>query len=421
MTETFDAIVAGAGFAGLRAARDLAEAGRAVLVLEARERPGGRTWTRPFAGSGPPVEIGGSWFAPEHAEVAAELARYGLGTRSYGAPAAVRWRTGGELREGLPVPFGELRELDRALAAVTADAAALRAGALGERGSLSCAEYLRGLRVPAATREFLAAWWVMIGGTDPERGAVIDALAAIASHGGPTGLLTALRHAPAEGWSALAERMAATPGVEVRYAAEVRAVRQDELGAELRLAGGASFRAPRAVLALPVNTLPVIAFEPPPPAATAEALGSNAGRARKVWLRARGVPAGVLAAGAGEGLDWLYADRALDDGDVLLIGFGYEDPAFDPGSHAAVERALRAFFPEAELIACDHHDWLADPFSLGTWATATVGRAELLTAERFPPHGRVAFATSDVAPEEAGWIEGALIAGAAAARWVLAS
>ena len=57
------------GFAGLRAARDLADAGRSVLVLEARDRPGGRTWTRPFAGSGPPVEVGGSWFAPEHAEV----------------------------------------------------------------------------------------------------------------------------------------------------------------------------------------------------------------------------------------------------------------------------------------------------------------------------------------------------------------
>ncbi len=158
-------------------------------------------------------------------------------------------------------------------------------------------------------------------------------------------------------------------------------------------------------------------MRPPLPAATAEALGSNAGRAHKVWLRARGVPAGVLAAGRGEGLHWLYADRALDDGDVLLLGFGYEDPAFDPGSGADLERALRAFFPEATLVAHDHHDWIADPFARGTWATAPVGGAGLLTPERFPPHGRIAFATSDVATHEAGWIEGALVAGAAAARW----
>jgi monoamine oxidase len=87
MTERFDVVVAGAGFAGLRAARDLVEAGRSVLLLEARERAGGRTWTRPFAGSGPMVEIGGSWFAPAHAAVVAELARYGLATRTYGAPS----------------------------------------------------------------------------------------------------------------------------------------------------------------------------------------------------------------------------------------------------------------------------------------------------------------------------------------------
>ncbi|HET6172345.1 MAG TPA: NAD(P)/FAD-dependent oxidoreductase [Gaiellales bacterium] len=418
MTAELDTVVAGAGFAGLRAARDLAAAGRSVLVLEARDRPGGRTWTRPFAGSGPLVEIGGSWFAPEHAEAQAELARYGLSTRTYGAPSAVRWRTGGELRAGLPVPFSELRALDAALVAIAVDAAALEAKTLGERGSLSCAEYLRQIGAPPATREFLAAWWIMIGGTDPEHGAVVDALGAIAAHGGPTGLLTALRHAPVEGWSALAERMA--QAVEVRYGAQVRSARQDGSRVEIGLTDGTRFRAARAVLALPVNALPGIAFEPALPVATAEALGTNAGRARKVWLRARGVPEGVLAAGAGEGLHWLYADRTLDDGDVLLIGFGYEEPAFDPADHAHVERALRAFFPEAELVASDHHDWIADPFSLGTWATATAGRAELLTAERFPPHGRIAFATSDVAAHEPGWIEGALSSGAAAARWALA-
>ena len=96
------------------------------------------------------------------------------------------------------------------------------------------------------------------------------------------------------------------------------------------------------------------------------------------------MPSGVLAAGAGEGLDWLYADRTLDDGDVLLLGFGYEDPAFDPAAHADVERALRAFFPDAELVASDHHDWIGDPFSRGTWATAPVGRAELLTRRALP-------------------------------------
>ena len=224
MSGDADVIVAGAGFAGLRAARDLADAGRSVLVLEARDRPGGRTWTRPFAGSGPPVEIGGSWFTPEHLEVPYELVRYGLATRHLTARRrAVRWRTGGELRDGLPVPFGELGALEAALVAIAGRRRrAARRDARRPR-SLSCADYLRELGVPRATGEFLSAWWVMIGGTHPERGAVVDALAAIAAHGGPTGLLTALRHAPGRGLErprgAHGRR---APGVEVALRAELR-------------------------------------------------------------------------------------------------------------------------------------------------------------------------------------------------------
>ena len=148
-----------------------------------------------------------------------------------------------------------------------ADAAALRAGTLGAR-ALALVRRLpaRARRARRATSEFLSAWWVMIGGTHPERGAVVDALAAIAAHGGTTGLLTTLRHAPAEGWSALAERMAASPGVEVRYGAELRsrapgrARRRARRWPTARRAG-----APRAVLALPVNTLPAVGFAPPLP------------------------------------------------------------------------------------------------------------------------------------------------------------
>ena len=74
------------------------------------------------------------------------------------------------------------------------------------------------------------------------------------------------------------------------------------------------------MLALPVNALPAIRFDPRC-AATAEALGTTrAARAR--LMRARRVPAGVLATGAGQGLHGCYADRVLADGDLLLLGFG---------------------------------------------------------------------------------------------------
>jgi monoamine oxidase len=408
-----DVVVIGAGFAGLRAARDLHDAGRSVIVLEARDRVGGRTWTRPFGGDGVPLEFGGSWFTPEHVEVPAELTRYGLATRTYPPPARVRWRTGGELRDALPVPFGELGDLERAVRKIGVDA---ERAAVGIPFDLSAADYLDELEVSEATVDFLQAWWVMIGGTDPAEGAVIDALAAIANHGGATGLITTLRYAPQAGWSALAEAMAG--GLDVRLASPVAAVRQSEGGVEIESEAG-TLAAGRAILAVPVNLLPAIAFEPALPEPTGQAAGSNAGRAVKLWLRARGLPERSLAAGRGEGIHWIYADRVVD-GDTYALGFGYETPGFNPADRAQAERALRTFWPEAELVAHDHHDWNADPWARGTWATATVGRSELLTNGRFTPHGRIAFATADVAPHEAGWIEGALHAGAEAARWAAA-
>lgn len=55
----FDAIVIGAGVAGLAAARLLENAGRQVVVLEARDRVGGRVWTD--RADGLITDLGASW------------------------------------------------------------------------------------------------------------------------------------------------------------------------------------------------------------------------------------------------------------------------------------------------------------------------------------------------------------------------
>ncbi|HEY2508416.1 MAG TPA: flavin monoamine oxidase family protein [Streptosporangiaceae bacterium] len=73
MTEAVDVIVVGAGLAGLTAARDLLAAGRSVLVLEARDRVGGRVVNQDIGG-GKIVEMGGEYAGPTQDRVLA-LAR----------------------------------------------------------------------------------------------------------------------------------------------------------------------------------------------------------------------------------------------------------------------------------------------------------------------------------------------------------
>lgn len=72
----FDVIVIGAGYAGLTAARDLTVSGCNVLLLEARDRIGGRTWSSNLGDYA--FELGGTWVHWNQPHIYREISRYGL-------------------------------------------------------------------------------------------------------------------------------------------------------------------------------------------------------------------------------------------------------------------------------------------------------------------------------------------------------
>ncbi len=76
---TVDVAVLGAGLAGLVAARELQRRGVDVLVLEARDRVGGRTLNQSLGGE-KVVEVGGQWVGPGQTRILALVQELGLET-----------------------------------------------------------------------------------------------------------------------------------------------------------------------------------------------------------------------------------------------------------------------------------------------------------------------------------------------------
>jgi monoamine oxidase len=92
-----DVVVVGAGLAGLTAARAVQRAGATAVVLEARDRVGGRTLNEPI-GDGKVVEVGGQWIGPGQDRIAALAGELGVATFPTHAKGRNLIEVGGKLR-----------------------------------------------------------------------------------------------------------------------------------------------------------------------------------------------------------------------------------------------------------------------------------------------------------------------------------
>ena len=422
-----DAVVIGAGLAGASAALRLADAGKSVTVIEARGRLGGRTYSRGIGDGAEVMEFGGSWITPWHDRIRTLATRFNIGLRPTDPIRERRWHDGQVLRTGAPVAARGLVAFNAGMAAVRQDALDMREteGRMHNGSAFadtSMADYLKARALPASVVHEVMAWWAISGSADPAKVNPLDPLYFASHHDGTLdGMMAILTHTISGGAGNLAAAAIQASGAEVMLGDAAVAVEDKGDHVALRLSSGTRIAARHVVVAVAVNALETMRFDPPLRAAQrALAQDGHKGRAVKMLLRVRGVEPGTLVTGEAEGLRWMFAERRLQDGTTAIIAFGLYDEVTDT-SFAAMQRAVSKFFPEATLIAHDWHDWVRDPYSAGTWVSHGLGQSVLFEAGNWAAQGRLHFATSDIATAESGWFEGAVIAGEAAADAILAT
>lgn len=420
-----DVIVVGAGLAGAAAALRLAGAGQRVRVIEARARCGGRGYAKPYAGEAAQLEFGGAWITPWHHRLRALVAEHGLALRPRHPVNNRLWLRDGVLTAEGPAPREHVTAHERAIARVAADSILLKKGVTeNERGEaltgVSFSTYLDRLACPRATRDLFSAWWTVSGNGDHHTVAASEFLASCSYDNGlAEGMIRFWSDTVVPGMGVLAERMIAASGAELVLSEPVSEVRQDAGGVEV-LAGVHRHRARACVLALGINQMQTVQFSPALPDAKRKAIATgHGGRSFKLWIRAEGVAVGTLVTGDGSGLEFAFAERAGEDGSTFIVAFGLMQDGNHPGDAAWVRAQAAKLFPNARVISHDWHDWVDDPFARGTWVAALAGHEAGLDAANWAPEGRIAFASSDYAREQAGWFEGAVIAGEDAAEALL--
>jgi monoamine oxidase len=425
MTElTSDVIVVGAGLAGLVAARTCQDAGLRVRVLEARDRIGGRTWSREVAGTR--LDLGAEWVSPgHHAAVMAELERHGIDLAPAAEADEVFWSVAGRhARAAEILTEAEQEELLALFARVDDDSRRIdfddpRWHEPVTDLDVPLETYLDRRAAAGAVREVFLLNAFALMGADATRYSALQLLHEVAGFGSCQEAFSGESDRISGGTMAIAAAIAEEVGDVVTYRAPVDHVSVRADGAVEVSTGDEVLAARAVVMALPVNVLARIQLDLPLSAAARIVIAEgHAGAITKVWSLAQGLPSPYWAFGWPD-VPESYGIEA--DAGTCVAGFQLVSGRDSTAATATALTTLRSRHPEASFDenALPTHDWVEDPASRGTWHTTRVGQAQGWFDLAAQP-GPCFFAGGDLSRRWVGWMDGALTSGADAGRRAVA-
>jgi monoamine oxidase len=277
VTVATDVVVVGAGLAGLVAARDLVAAGAEVVVLEARDRVGGRTLTLPAA-DGTPIDHGAQWIGPTQDRIAALAASVGVTTYpTWDRGLHTEFRDGRAHRSGGQLPASDpgtavamglaVRELD-AMAAEVPPEAPWSAERAPLWDSQTVESWLQARVAAGGARSWLRTAVRSTLAAEAGDLSLLHMLFFIRSAGGFVQLIETAGGAQErrfhQGAQAIPIRLAEALGERVVLGAPVRVVNHDPGGVVVE-ADGRAVAARRAILAVPPALAGRVAYRPPLP------------------------------------------------------------------------------------------------------------------------------------------------------------
>jgi glycine/D-amino acid oxidase-like deaminating enzyme len=416
VTNLYDVAVIGAGAAGLSAARELSGAGRTVLILEARDRIGGRIHTLHPPGLPLPIELGAEFV---HGNVASTFSIVDAAALlACRLPDDHSW-----LQEGRIEPLGDFwARIDSVRAKIGA-----------RKKDLSFSQFVRSLpNLDSRTRELACSFVEGYHAAHADRISTL-ALGSADEEQDPENI--AQFRLPA-GYDAVIAWLRAGLHLEradLRLSTAVTSARWSDGKVTLATDRGENFRARAAIVTIPVGVwkLGTIAFDPPLKTKEAALAKLEAGHVVKITFRFRE--------------RWWDDFNFLHTNDRFIPTWWTTAPFRTPlltawaGGHAAdallvegaeaiQERALasmaRAFDKPRRhldrlLAGSWTYDWQADPFSRGAYSYAAVGGANAHAELGRPLRKTLFFAGEATSGNQTGTVAGAIESGQRAAREVL--